>query len=85
MKPTVIGLISDTHGLLRESAIEALQGCSMILHAGDVGDPSILQKLKSIAAVTAVRGNMDQGEWAGSLADFEVIGLNNQLTNKDRL
>ena len=59
-----IGVISDTHGLLRPEALHALQGVSLIIHAGDVGDPAILDKLKEIAPVFAVRGNVDRGEWS---------------------
>jgi hypothetical protein len=54
-----IGVISDTHGLLRPEAIEALEGADYILHAGDVGDPGILDELRSIAPLTAIRGNVD--------------------------
>jgi putative phosphoesterase len=61
---TLIGLISDTHGLLRPEAAAALAGVSQILHAGDVGKPEILEALAAIAPVTAVRGNVDSGEWA---------------------
>ena len=57
----VIGVISDTHGLLRPEAIDALRGVSLILHAGDVGTPEILADLHKIAPVTAVRGNVDHG------------------------
>lgn len=62
--PTVIGVISDTHGLLRPEAVEALKGCSMILHAGDIGDPAVLIELAEIAPVEAVRGNVDVESWA---------------------
>ncbi|HWR49820.1 MAG TPA: metallophosphoesterase family protein [Bryobacteraceae bacterium] len=61
---TVVGVISDTHGLLRPEAVEALRGCSMILHAGDVGDPAVLIELAEIAPVEAVRGNVDLDGWA---------------------
>ncbi len=61
---TAIGVISDTHGLLRPEAVEALKGCSMILHAGDVGDPAVLIELAEIAPVEAVRGNVDLDSWA---------------------
>jgi putative phosphoesterase len=57
----ILGLISDTHGLLREQAIEALQGADLIVHAGDIGDPEILDKLRAIAPVIAIRGNIDKG------------------------
>jgi uncharacterized protein len=60
----VVGLISDTHGLLRESALHALRGCELILHAGDVGDAAILEALGKLAPVVAVRGNVDTAAWA---------------------
>lgn len=71
--PARIGLISDTHGLLRPEALAALRGCDHIVHAGDIGDPAILAALEAIAPVTAVRGNNDRGGWARSLP--EVAGL----------
>lgn len=64
---TRIGLISDTHGLLRPEAVEALRGSQLIVHAGDVGNPEILEALGRIAPVVAVRGNVDTAEWAQSL------------------
>ena len=74
-----IGVISDTHGLLRHEALEMLKGVDMIIHAGDVGDPAILQKLKEIAPVVAVRGNCDKEEWAYKLNKTEVIRLEEAL------
>ena len=68
-----IGLISDTHGLLREEALRALQGSDLILHAGDVGDPGILESLRRIAPVVAVRGNVDTEPWADSLPATEMV------------
>ncbi len=62
-----LGLISDTHGLLRPQALEALHGCQRILHAGDIGDAAILAQLAALAPVEAVRGNNDHGAWAESL------------------
>ncbi len=62
--PSRIGLISDTHGLLREEALTALRGSELIVHAGDVGDPDILPRLREIAPVVAVRGNVDTEAWA---------------------
>jgi uncharacterized protein len=59
-----IGLISDTHGLLRPQALQALAGVDRIIHAGDIGGPEILETLRGIAPVEAVRGNNDKGEWA---------------------
>ena len=70
--PTQIDLISDTHGLLRPQAIEALRGSEMILHAGDVGKPEILTALREIAPVVAVRGNVDKSDWAHSLPEAAV-------------
>lgn len=64
---THVGLISDTHGLLRREAVEALRGSEFIIHAGDVGDPEILEKLRKIAPVVAVRGNVDTEPWAVAL------------------
>jgi putative phosphoesterase len=77
-KIITIGVISDTHGLLRPEAIKALEGSDFIIHAGDVGDPAILTELKRIAPVTAVRGNIDTEAWAKKLpeaATLEVGGL----------
>ena len=68
----VIGVISDTHGLLRPEAVEALRGVELILHAGDVGSPEVLEALKGIAPVVAVRGNNDKGAWAEELPAWEV-------------
>ncbi len=62
--PTNIGLISDTHGLLREEALIALRGSDLIVHAGDVGDTKILPRLRKLAPVVAVRGNVDTEAWA---------------------
>jgi putative phosphoesterase len=71
--PITIGVISDTHGLLRPEAIAALRGSDFIIHAGDVGDPGILAKLRELAPVTAVRGNIDNGAWARDLPASEVL------------
>ena len=71
--PIRIGVISDTHGLLRPAAVDALRGSDLILHAGDIGDSSILRALSQIAPVTAVRGNNDFGDWADALRDIETI------------
>lgn len=70
-----IGVISDTHGLLREQAEGRLQGCDLIVHAGDVGDPSILHDLEQIAEVAAVRGNVDRGPWAADLPEIEYVAV----------
>ncbi len=68
-----IGVISDTHGLLRPEALAALQGSDYIIHAGDVGDPDILVQLAAIAPVTAVRGNVDREKWARELPETNVL------------
>ncbi|QID19839.1 metallophosphoesterase family protein [Nitrogeniibacter mangrovi] len=62
-----IGLISDTHGLLRAEVLDYLAGCDHIIHAGDIGDPAILETLAAMAPLTAVRGNNDSGDWAAAL------------------
>lgn len=69
----MIGLISDTHGLLRPEAVEALRGSELIVHAGDVGDASILASLKALAPVRAVRGNVDRGALAARLPATEAV------------
>ena len=74
--PRTIGLISDTHGLLRPQALRALEGSDLIIHAGDVGDvgdPEILEALKTLAPVFAVRGNVDTEPWALALPETEVV------------
>jgi putative phosphoesterase len=68
-----IGVISDTHGLLRPEAIEALRGAKHIIHAGDIGDPAILDRLSEIAPVTAVRGNVDREAWAKNIPETNVL------------
>jgi hypothetical protein len=69
----VLGVISDTHGLMRPEAITALAGVEMIIHAGDIGTPEVLDALHAIAPVVAVRGNNDKGEWAHALPETEVV------------
>lgn len=73
--PETIGVISDTHGLLRPEAVAALEGCGRIIHAGDVGSPYILEQLRRIAPVVAVRGNVDKGGWARALPWSESVEL----------
>jgi uncharacterized protein len=70
-----IGVISDTHGLLRAEALAALQGSEHILHAGDVGDPAILHHLRAIAPLTAIRGNVDVAGPCAQLPETELIQL----------
>ncbi len=68
-----IGVISDTHGLLRPKAVETLQGCGMIIHAGDVGKSEILDALRQMAPLVAVRGNVDKDAWAQALPEREIV------------
>ena len=75
MPSLLIGVISDTHGLLRPEAIEVLRGSEHILHAGDVGSPEILEELLKIAPVIAVRGNIDKGAWSRTLPETQVLEL----------
>jgi len=72
-EPITIGVISDTHGLLRPEAANTLRGSDRILHAGDVGAPEILEALAQIAPVTAVRGNVDTAPWARALPATAVV------------
>jgi uncharacterized protein len=71
----IIGVISDTHGLLRPEALDALQGSNYTIHAGDIGDPQILHQLAAIAPVTAVRGNVDHGAWAQNLPATNILEI----------
>src|ERR1700745_1564375 len=75
MTAKLVGVISDTHGLLRPEAVATLQGSDYIMHAGDVGDPAILKRLKEIAPVTAVRGNVDRGSWAKEILETNVLEI----------
>ena len=74
-----IGVISDTHGLLRPEAVEALRDVDRIVHAGDVGSPDVLRGLEKIASVTAVRGNNDHGPWAAKLPLTDVLDVGDVL------
>jgi len=70
-----LGIISDTHGLLRPEAAAFLQGCDRILHGGDIGNPEVLRRLSAIAPVTAVRGNNDKGAWAEAIPETEFFAF----------
>jgi len=70
-----IGLISDTHGLLRPEALAFLRGCDHIVHGGDIGNAGILDELRAIAPLTVVRGNNDRGAWAEAIAETEWLQL----------
>jgi putative phosphoesterase len=71
----IIGVISDTHGLLRPEAVELLRGSEHIIHAGDIGSPEIVPALEKIAPVTAIRGNVDTQPWSRRFAETEVVEL----------
>jgi putative phosphoesterase len=79
MAEHLIGVISDTHGLLRPQALAALEGVELIIHAGDIGDPRILKKLERLAPVHAVRGNTDRGDWAAHLPQSRVVEVGGVL------
>ena len=79
MAEHLIGVISDTHGLLRPQALAALEGVELIIHAGDIGDPRILRKLERLAPVHAVRGNTDRGDWAAHLPLNRVVEVGGVL------
>ena len=74
-----IGIISDTHGLLRPEALRMLAHVDHIIHGGDIGDPEIITALRRIAPVTAIRGNVDTGEWATEFAETEFVRLAGRL------
>jgi len=74
-----VGVISDTHGLVRPEALKALEGSDIILHAGDIGSPDVLRSLRSMAPVVAVRGNTDRDRWTGSLMDAETVEIGGKL------
>ena len=71
----MIGVISDTHGVMRPEALDSLQGSSLIVHAGDIGGPEIIDQLSAIAPLRAVAGNMDWGEWSQHLPPEDVIEI----------
>jgi uncharacterized protein len=72
---TLVGIISDTHGLLRPEALAALRGSQLILHAGDIGAPRVLEQLSALAPTHAVRGNVDTQPWAASLPATEAVEI----------
>lgn len=74
-----MGVISDTHGLLRPAALEALAGVDLILHAGDVGRAEVLQQLREVAPTVAVRGNVDTSPWGRTLPETEVVEVRGRL------
>ncbi|MDP4145657.1 MAG: metallophosphoesterase family protein [Bacillota bacterium] len=79
MKDFIIGVISDTHGLLREEAVLALKGADLIIHAGDIGNMKIIKELEKEAPVVYVRGNCDKEEWAQQVHLNEVVEIGDKL------
>ncbi|MBI3063210.1 MAG: metallophosphoesterase family protein [Deltaproteobacteria bacterium] len=75
MKKSLIGVISDTHGLLRPEALKALRRSDLIIHAGDIGKPEVIEALKSIAPVVAIRGNNDKDKWAREFPETAVVKI----------
>lgn len=73
--PKIIGILSDTHGLVRPEVEKVLAGCDRLLHAGDIGDQQVLKRLRRIAPVVAVRGNMDHGSWLNSIPAKEMVEI----------
>jgi uncharacterized protein len=71
----IVGVISDTHGLLRPEAVKMLRGSEHIIHAGDIGAPEIIPTLEKLAPVTAIRGNVDQMAWCRKFSETEVVEL----------
>jgi putative phosphoesterase len=75
----IVGVISDTHGLMRPQAVAALRGCDLIIHAGDVGNPGVITQLAGIAPIHVVRGNVDKGDWAAELPQTELVEVGERL------
>src|SRR5579859_4903295 len=76
---TLLGVISDTHGLMRPQALAALAGTDLIIHAGDVGKPDVLDRLREVAPTFAVRGNVDHGAWADRLPATDIVEVADRL------
>jgi uncharacterized protein len=74
-RSTAVGVISDTHGLLRPEVITAFKHVDLILHAGDIGDPEVLQRLRAVAPVVAIRGNNDRERWAHAIPETTIIPI----------
>jgi uncharacterized protein len=77
--PYVIGVISDTHGLIRPEALDVLRESDLIVHCGDIGEPSVIEALRRLAPVCAIRGNNDKGTWASSLPTRDVVKVGDQV------
>ena len=79
MRERADGVISDTHGLVRPAALDALRGADLIVHCGDVGAPDVLEALRAVAPVRAVRGNNDRGAWAAALPHDDIVEVGAHL------
>ncbi len=75
----LVGIVSDTHGLMRPQALAALRDAELIIHAGDIGSPAVLDALRGLAPVVAIRGNVDRAPWAKALAETEVVAIHDAL------
>jgi putative phosphoesterase len=75
----LVGVVSDTHGLSRPEALQVLRDSNLIIHCGDIGDPSVLKALGTIAPVRAIRGNNDHGAWADRLPEHDFVKIGSQL------
>jgi putative phosphoesterase len=75
----LVGVVSDTHGLIRPEALQVLRDSNLIIHCGDIGDPSVLKALGTIAPVRAIRGNNDHGAWADRLPEHDFVKIGSQL------
>lgn len=79
MGDALVGVISDTHGLVRPEAVRALQGSDIIIHAGDIGNPEVIERLREVAPTVLVRGNNDRGAWAAGLPLTRVVEVGERL------
>ena len=74
----ILGILSDTHGLLREAVLEKLRPCELIVHAGDIGNQSVIDQLRSMGNVIAVKGNVDGGSWSAGLKEWEYLDFHGE-------
>ena len=79
MSEVLVGIISDTHGLVRPEAVRALKGSELLIHAGDIGNPQVIEQLHEIAPTFVVRGNNDRGAWAAGLPVTQVVEVGELL------
>jgi putative phosphoesterase len=78
-KEYLVGVISDTHGFIRPEVVKAFEEVDCLIHAGDIGKPEVLEELRAVAPVAAVRGNMDRGQWAQEIPETEVLEIGEVL------